>query len=139
MHALRKEDLPFVGSSYHFVGEDQCDVAVSMFLVEAQPGRGAPLHCHNYDEILIMQEGRARIVVGDEIREAIPGDIVVVKARTPHGFVNIGDSILKQIDIHVSPRFLQQNLESTETSREAMLPAGPGQISAEAYSRSKHE
>ncbi len=128
MHILRKEDLPFVGSSYHFVGADQCELAVSMYLVEAQPGRGAPLHRHEYDEILIMQEGRARLVVGDEIREATPGDIVVVKARTPHGFVNIGDVVSKQIDIHVSPRFQQQNLESTETSRRAMLPAGPSAV-----------
>ena len=139
MHALRREDLPFVGSSYHFVGADQCDVAVSMFLVEAQPGRGAPLHTHEYDEILIMQEGRARLVVGDEIREATPGDMVVVKAGTPHGFVNIGDGLLKQIDIHVSPRFQQQNLESTETSRRAMLPSGPGKVSIEALSRTTHE
>jgi mannose-6-phosphate isomerase-like protein (cupin superfamily) len=95
-----------------------------MFLVEAQPGRGAPLHIHEYDEILMMHEGLARIVVGDEIREAMPGDIVVVKARTPHGFVNIGEGILRQTDIHVSPRFKQQNLEPTETSRKAMLPAG---------------
>lgn len=93
-----------------------------MFLVEAPPGHGAPLHVHEYDEILMTQEGRARIVVGDEIREAVPGDIVVVKARTPHGFVNIGEGILRQTDIHVSPRFEQQNLEPTATSLKAMLP-----------------
>lgn len=125
MHALRKEDLPFVGSSYHFVGEDHCDVAVSIYLVEALPGRGAPLHIHEYDEILIMQQGLVRLVVGDEIREAAPGDIVVVKARTPHGFVNIADGLSKQIDIHASPRFEQQNLEPTAASLRAMLPAKP--------------
>lgn len=128
MHVVRKEDLPFVGSSYHFVGADQNNLGISMFLVEAQPGRGAPLHIHEYDEILMMQEGRARIVVGDELREAAPGDIVVVTARTPHGFLNIGEVILKQIDIHVSPRFQQQNLEPTETSRRGMLPAPGGSL-----------
>lgn len=117
-------DLPFVGSSFQFVGEDHGNVGISMFLIEAQPGRGAPLHIHEYDEILMTQEGRARVVVGDEICEAAPGDIIVVKSRTPHGFVNIGEGILRQIDIHVSPRFKQQNLEPTETSRKAMLPAG---------------
>lgn len=108
------------------MGADQNNLGVSMFLVEAQPGRGAPLHTHEYDEILMIQEGRARLVVGDEICESVQGDIVVVKARTPHGFLNIGDSILKQIDIHVSPRFEQQNLKPTETSLKAMLPAAPG-------------
>ena len=124
MHALHKEDVPFLGSSYHFVGEDHCDVAVSIYLVEASAGHGAPLHTHEYDEILIMQQGLVRLVVDDEIREAAPGDIVVVKARTPHGFV-IGDGLSKQIDIHASPRFEQQNLQPTATSLRAMLPSKP--------------
>lgn len=122
MHAVRKTDLPLIGSSYNFVGEDHDNLAISMFLVEAQPGRGAPLHLHDYDEIVVVQEGRSRFVVGDEIREATAGDILVVKARTPHGFVNIGDGVLKQIDIHVSPRFKQHNLEPTEVSRKGQLP-----------------
>src|ERR1700686_114113 len=107
MHVIRKEKLPLIGSSYNFVGADQGDVAISMFLVEAKPGRGAPLHCHTYDEIVMVQEGSPRFVVGDEVRDAAPGDIMVVKAGTPHGFVNAGTGILKQIDIHVSPHFRQ--------------------------------
>lgn len=122
MHAVRKSELPFVGSSYQFVGADHSDAPVSIYFVEAQPGRGAPLHIHPYDEIMTIQEGHARLVIGDEIREAGAGDIVVIKARTPHGFVNIGDFALKQTDIHVSPRFIQENLEPTELSRRARLP-----------------
>lgn len=122
MHAIRKEDLPLIGSSYNFVGADQGDVAVSIFLVEAEPGRGAPLHCHRHDEVVLVQEGSPRFVVGEEIREGQPGDILVVKAGTPHGFVNAGSGILKQVDIHASPRFEQTNLAPTETSRAAGLP-----------------
>ncbi|HWZ97994.1 MAG TPA: cupin domain-containing protein [Candidatus Dormibacteraeota bacterium] len=124
MYAIRKTDLPLIGSSYNFVGADH-SVAVSVYLVEAQPGRGAPLHTHEYDEIAFVQEGRARIVVGDEIREAGPGDIVVIKARTPHGFVNIGDGVLKQLDVHVNPTFKQVNLEPTEVSKKAGLVPKP--------------
>ena len=116
MYAIHKADLPLIGSSYNFVGADHQDVAVSVYFVEMEPGRGAPLHIHEYDEILITMEGRARAVVGNEVRESGPGDILVVKALTPHGFVNIGDGMLKQIDIHTSPRFKQENLEPTETS-----------------------
>jgi mannose-6-phosphate isomerase-like protein (cupin superfamily) len=122
MHAIRKEDLPRIGSSYNFVGAEQGNVGVSIYLLEAQPGRGAPLHVHKYDEIVLVQEGRSRIAIGDLIRETQPGDIVVVKANTPHGFVNIGSGVLKQIDIHVNPRFEQQFVEPTETSRSAGLP-----------------
>jgi len=114
-----------IGSSYNFVGEDQGDVAVSMFLVEAAPGHGAPLHIHEYDEIVLVQEGQSRLVIGDVIREARAGDILVIKARTPHGFINAGSGVLKQLDIHVSPRFKQELVDPTDTSRRAGLPEGP--------------
>ena len=122
MPVVRKQDLPFIGSSYNFVGAQQGDVGISMFLVEARPGNGAPLHRHAYDEIVILQEGRSRFVIGDEIKEAGPGDILVVKAGTPHGFINAGDGILKQTDIHVNPVFEQEDLEPTEASLTAGLP-----------------
>jgi quercetin dioxygenase-like cupin family protein len=122
MYVVRKTDLPLIGSSYNFVGADHGDVAVSVYLLEAQPGRGAPLHVHEYDEILFMQEGQSRFVAGDEVREAGAGEILVVKAGTPHGFVNIGDGVLRQVDVHVSPVFRQVNLEPTEVSKKAGLP-----------------
>jgi mannose-6-phosphate isomerase-like protein (cupin superfamily) len=122
MHIIRKEDLPLIGSSYNFVGANHENVEVSLFLVEAKPGHGAPRHYHDYDEIVFVPEGSSRFVSGDEIRDTSPGDILVVKAGTPHGFVNTGTDILKQIDIHLSPRFEQTNLAPTETSRAARLP-----------------
>lgn len=122
MHIVRKQDLPFIGSSYNFVGADNANVAVSIFLVEAEPGRGAPLHIHEYDEIAIVQEGTSRFLAGEEIRDTQPGDILVIKAGTPHGFVNTGPEILKQTDIHISPRFKQTNLAPTQISRSAGLP-----------------
>ncbi len=122
MHMIPKEDLLFVGSSYRFVGEDHENVAVSIFLLEAQPGRGAPLHIHECDEIVMVKGMRSRLVVADEIREAVACDIIVVKEQTPHGFLNMGDSVLKQIDIHESPFFKQENLQSTEVSRRANPP-----------------
>lgn len=122
MHVIRREELPLIGSSYNFVGADHGDVAISMFLVEAQPGRGAPLHCHEYDEIVLVQEGQSRFVIGGEIRVASAGDILVVKAGAPHGFVNAGTGLLRQTDIHVSPRFKQMNLDPTDVSRAAGLP-----------------
>lgn len=122
MHVIRKQNLPLIGSSYNFVGADHENVAVSIFLVEAEPGRGAPLHSHEYDEIILIQEGRSRLVSGDEVQDATAGDIIVVKAGTPHGFVNIGSGTLRQTDIHLSSRFKQTNLTPTEVSRAAGLP-----------------
>ena len=41
----------------------------------------------------------------DERRQVGAGEVVVVPAGQWHGFVNEGDVPLRQIDIHVSPRF----------------------------------
>jgi hypothetical protein len=43
-------------------------------------------------------------------REVKAGGIVVIPADTPHRFVNSGDTLLRQIDNHASPRFIQTNL-----------------------------
>lgn len=123
MHVIKQRDLPLIGSSYNFIGADHGNVEISMFFVEAQPGRGAPLHRHAYDEVIVVQEGTSRLVSGDAIREVNSGDIIVIKAGTPHGFVNVGESLLRQIDIHLSPSFRQESLEPTDTSRSAGLPA----------------
>jgi mannose-6-phosphate isomerase-like protein (cupin superfamily) len=80
-------------------------VGVSIILVEAQPGRGPALHKHAYEEVFIVQEGRATFTAGDEEREVAAGEIVIVPPNTPHQFVNSGDGPLRQVAIHVSPRF----------------------------------
>ena len=41
----------------------------------------------------------------------LPGGIVIIPPNTPHRFVNSGDTTLRQIGIHASPRFIQTNLE----------------------------
>lgn len=109
MSFLNLDQLPFQGMSYEFHGEKQ-GAPVSAYIVEAKPGQGPPLHTHPYVEIAFTLEGRASITVRDETREVKSGGIVVIPANTPHRFVNSGDSILRQIDIHASPKFIQTNL-----------------------------
>ena len=110
MHRIRQEDLPLRGSSHNFVGADQGDVGISAFLFNGQPGRGPGPHRHPYDEIQFIQEGRGRYVVNGEEFEAGAGDILIIKAGEVHSFTCIGDQPLVQIDVHVSPRFVQENL-----------------------------
>jgi quercetin dioxygenase-like cupin family protein len=38
------------------------------------------------------------------------GDIFVIKAGEIHSFKAIGDTPLVQLDVHLSPRFIQENL-----------------------------
>ena len=109
MAFLDLAQLPFVGMSYDFVGETH-GAPFSAYLVEAQPGQGPPLHTHPYVEVAFTIEGSATITVGNETREVKAGGIVVIPAETPHRFVNSGDTLLRQIDVHASPRFIQTNL-----------------------------
>jgi quercetin dioxygenase-like cupin family protein len=111
VHRTRQADLPFKGSSHHFVGADNGDVAVSVFLLNALPGRGPGPHRHPYDEVQFVREGRGIWNVNGEEFEAGAGDILVIKAGEVHGFKCIGDKPLVQVDVHLSPTFIQENLE----------------------------
>lgn len=109
MHRTRQDDLPFRGSSHHFVGERN-DTNVSVFLFNGAPGSGPGPHRHPYDEIQFIREGRGRYIVNGQEFEAGPGDILVIKAGEVHQFTCIGDAPLVQVDVHLSPRFIQENL-----------------------------
>jgi quercetin dioxygenase-like cupin family protein len=109
MSFITLEQLPSAGMSYEFVGETH-GAPVSAYIVNAEPGQGPPLHTHPYVELVFTLEGCATITVGDEEREVKAGAIVVIPASTPHRFVNSGDTLLRQIDVHASPRFIQTNL-----------------------------
>ena len=110
MYRVRQEELPFVGSSHQFIGADQGDVGISAFLLNALPGRGPGPHRHPYDEVQFVREGRGRWTVNGVEFEAGAGDILVIKAGEVHSFTCIGEEPLVQVDIHLSPRFIQENL-----------------------------
>jgi quercetin dioxygenase-like cupin family protein len=109
MSFIHLDQLPFQGISYEFHGEKH-EAPICAYIVNAKPGEGPPLHTHPYAEVIFMVEGHATVTLGKEQREARAGDVVVVPANTPHRFVNSGTELLRQIDIHASPRFIQTNL-----------------------------
>ena len=110
MFQVRQEDLPFVGSSHQFIGAENGDVNVSVFLLRALPGNGPGPHRHPYDEVQFVREGRGLWTVNGETFEGRAGDIFVIKAGEIHSFKAIGDDPLVQLDVHLSPRFIQENL-----------------------------
>jgi quercetin dioxygenase-like cupin family protein len=110
VHRIRQQDLPFVGLSHNFVGAEQGDVGISVFLLHAPPGTGPGPHRHPYDEVQFVREGRGLYVVEGVEFEAGPGDILVLKAGEIHSFKAIGPEPLVELDVHLSPRFVQENL-----------------------------
>lgn len=113
MFRFRQDELPFVGSSHQFVGADRGDVDISVFLFCAEPGKGPGPHRHPYDEVQFVRSGRGRYLVDGVAFEAGAGDILVIKAGEVHEFTAIGDEPLVQVDVHLGPRFIQENLPAT--------------------------
>lgn len=111
MKVIRNDELPTSGGSPEFVGEDNGGVGISVILVEADPGRGPSLHKHDYPEVFVVVEGQASFRGGDEQVDVPAGHMVVVPAGEPHGFTNSGHGTLRQVAIHVSPRFATEWLE----------------------------
>src|SRR5215472_10250546 len=83
---------------------------VSVFLFQGKPGSGPGPHRHPYDEIQFIREGRGVWTVGGRTFEGGAGDIFVIKAGEVHSFQAVGDSPLIQVDVHLSSRFIQENL-----------------------------
>jgi quercetin dioxygenase-like cupin family protein len=118
MYRVHRNDLPFRGSSHHFVGERNAGVGISSFLFNGSAGAGPGPHRHPYDEIQFILEGRARYVVDGAGFEAGAGDILVIKAGEVNCFNVIGDTNLVQVDVHESPRFIQENLQLVSVTAE---------------------
>jgi quercetin dioxygenase-like cupin family protein len=105
---MRSEELPRDVISRDFVGEDNGGVGACVLFVDAAPGQGPKLHRHPYVEILIVLDGTSTFFDGATKREVGAGEMAVVDANQPHGFVNSGTGTLRQIDIHLSPRFITE-------------------------------
>ena len=55
-----------------------------------------------------MVEGAATFDDGESKREVRAGEMAVVDANQTHGFVNSGAGRLRQIDVHLSPKFITE-------------------------------
>jgi mannose-6-phosphate isomerase-like protein (cupin superfamily) len=58
-----------------------------------------------------IQQGRGLYMVEGETFEAGAGDILVIDAGEVHIFTCIGECQLVQLDVHLSPEFIQENLD----------------------------
>ena len=70
---------------------DSSDVKVESIAVIFEaiaPGDRIPLHTHPIDEVIVVDEGRATVRLGDETREVGADTVVFVPANTPHGTSN---------------------------------------------------
>jgi mannose-6-phosphate isomerase-like protein (cupin superfamily) len=86
-------------------------------------GEGPTLHVHPYDEVFMINEGRARFTVGDRTIDAETGDVVLGPANIPHGYQNLGPGRLDTLDIHLSPEWIQFDLARAWDKSSILLSA----------------
>lgn len=98
----------------HFLGKTIGTDATVIFYATEETGVGPKWHVHPYDELFIITEGRALFTVGEEKIEAEAGDVVLGPANIPHKYHNLGPGRLQSTDIHLSPEWIQTDLEDPE-------------------------
>jgi mannose-6-phosphate isomerase-like protein (cupin superfamily) len=67
--------------------------ALSLGLYVLPAGGVDPQAPHGEDEAYYVLRGRARVTVGDEVREVRPGSVVFVGATVPHRFHDIEEEL----------------------------------------------
>lgn len=82
------------------------DADVSFFIGDLKPGQGPGMHTHPYSETCIVHSGQVEATIDGQLVVAGPGDIIVIKAETPHRFTAIGKERLVAVCIHASHRFI---------------------------------
>ncbi len=71
--------------------------------IKVQGGGKVPRHCHEAEQIIIMQKGEARVTTGKEPSRLIKaGDIWIVTSKTMHGVEYLGD--VEALEIVSPPR-----------------------------------
>jgi quercetin dioxygenase-like cupin family protein len=81
----------------------------SFFVVTSRPGGGAPKHRHPYEEIFVVLEGEIEVIVDGQRELISDGSIRVIPPRAWHEFTNRSDHPCLMVNIHSSPRLIQEN------------------------------
>jgi mannose-6-phosphate isomerase-like protein (cupin superfamily) len=109
-YLIPKERL-YTGTSYFFLVSEHSDVPISFFWDTYAPGVGPRLHKHPYQEVFIVEEGKATFSLGDAKILVDGGHVVIVPKNTPHKIINSGNGMLRLIAIHCSAEKITEYLE----------------------------
>ena len=96
------DDLRRSPTAALFEGHEE--IGVSIFVTRyPERGEGPDLHVHPYPEAFVVEEGVAIFTSGKEQIQVAAGHVVVVPAKTPHGFKNAADEVLRVVSVHPNP------------------------------------
>ena len=111
VHVFHSQDLHKGAiAAVEFEGEAS-GAGISFFIGDLEAGQGPGLHRHPYPETCIIHSGQVALMVDGEEVVGGAGDVVVIRAGTPHSFIAIGDERFKAICIHAADRFVIEWLD----------------------------
>ncbi len=64
-----------------------------------QAGCGAPLHRHEYEEIILVEAGKIWVEMDKVRTTATPGQCVIIPPHTPHAWGSVGPGIARVLFI----------------------------------------
>ena len=85
---------------------------------EVEPGDHVGVHVDSAEEFLVILEGSAEALVGDELGRAEAGQVVVVPSMVRHDLANVGDGVLRVLGTFSSSTVVS-------TFEEPIAPGGP--------------
>ena len=68
-----------------------------------QAGCGAPLHRHEYEEIILVEAGKIWVEMDKVRTTATPGQCVIIPANKAHAWGNDGPEVLRVLFVWNSP------------------------------------
>src|SRR5690242_8953504 len=103
-----RADMPGFGNRFLLRGEATGGRFAAVEHTLAPRALAAPTHTHeNEDEYSFVLSGRMGAMVGEEVVEAGPGDLVVKPRGIPHAFWNASDEETRILEI-ISPAGFEQ-------------------------------
>ena len=85
------------------VSRERGAAAVGVLSNTVQPGAAAPLHRHDYEEIILVEAGKIWVEMDKVRTTATPGQCVIIPANAPHAWGNEGAETLRVMFVWNSP------------------------------------
>lgn len=80
-------------------GREQGSSTVSVLSNSVEPGAAIPRHYHEYEEVILVQEGQIWIALEDAKFSASPGQVAIIPPDKVHAWGNSGPGVARVLFI----------------------------------------
>jgi quercetin dioxygenase-like cupin family protein len=84
-------------------GPDVGASASGSSLLEVEPGKRLPRHTDSAEETIVVVDGTASVILGEEPDELDAGGVALIPKGVPHEVRNAGDEPLRFVAVYAAP------------------------------------